>query len=42
MWFVTVRADGTRRLYAIESAALDEVETWLERFRHDGTTLWTR
>lgn len=32
--FVTVRADGTRRLYAIETAALHEVETWLDRFRH--------
>lgn len=32
--FATVRAEGPRRLYAIESAALHEVDTWLERFRH--------
>jgi DNA-binding transcriptional ArsR family regulator len=32
--FATVRAEGTRRLYAIESAALHEVDTWLQRFRH--------
>lgn len=32
--FTTVRADGPRRLYAIESAALHEVDQWLERFRH--------
>jgi DNA-binding transcriptional ArsR family regulator len=32
--FATVRAEGPRRLYAIESAALHEVDTWLQRFRH--------
>jgi DNA-binding transcriptional ArsR family regulator len=32
--FATVRAEGTRRLYSIESAALHEVDSWLERFRH--------
>jgi DNA-binding transcriptional ArsR family regulator len=32
--FAGVRAQGTRRLYAIEPAALHEVDTWLERFRH--------
>jgi DNA-binding transcriptional ArsR family regulator len=32
--FATVRADGPRRLYAIDSAALHEVDIWLERFRH--------
>jgi DNA-binding transcriptional ArsR family regulator len=32
--FATVRADATRRLYSIESGALQEVDTWLERFRH--------
>jgi DNA-binding transcriptional ArsR family regulator len=31
--FATVRADGTRRLYAVESAPLQEVDLWLERFR---------
>lgn len=32
--FATVRAEGTRRLYAVDSAALIEVDAWLERFRH--------
>jgi DNA-binding transcriptional ArsR family regulator len=32
--FATVRAEGARRLYAIQSAALHEVDAWLERFRH--------
>jgi DNA-binding transcriptional ArsR family regulator len=31
--FVTVRPDGTRRLYAVEAAPLQEVDTWLEPFR---------
>jgi len=31
--FATVRADGTRRLYAVDSAPLQEVDLWLERFR---------
>ncbi|MGW0434516.1 ArsR/SmtB family transcription factor [Micromonospora sp. NPDC003197] len=31
--FVTVRPDGTRRLYAVEAAPLQEVDIWLERFR---------
>jgi DNA-binding transcriptional ArsR family regulator len=31
--FATVRAEGTRRLYAVESAPLQEVDMWLERFR---------
>jgi DNA-binding transcriptional ArsR family regulator len=31
--FVTVRPDGTRRLYAVEAAPLREVDIWLERFR---------
>jgi DNA-binding transcriptional ArsR family regulator len=31
--FTTVRADGTRRLYAVRSAPLREVDVWLERFR---------
>ena len=32
--FASVRAEGARRLYTIESAALQEVDTWLEHFRH--------
>lgn len=32
--FATVRADATRRLYSIEPGALQEVDNWLERFRH--------
>ena len=31
--FATVRADGTRRLYAVASAPLEEVDMWLDRFR---------
>ncbi|MGK5543597.1 ArsR/SmtB family transcription factor [Streptomyces sp. URMC 127] len=31
--FTTVRAEGARRLYAIDAAPLREVDTWLERFR---------
>lgn len=31
--FATVRPDGTRRLYAVNSAPLREIDTWLERFR---------
>jgi DNA-binding transcriptional ArsR family regulator len=29
----TVRAEGTRRLYAVDSRPLAEVDTWLEQFR---------
>jgi DNA-binding transcriptional ArsR family regulator len=32
--FAYVRADGTRRLYTVDSTALEEVDTWLRRFRH--------
>jgi len=32
--FATVRPDGTRRLYAVDSAPLHEVDAWLDRFRH--------
>jgi DNA-binding transcriptional ArsR family regulator len=32
--FATVRPDGARRLYRIESAALTEVDSWLLRLRH--------
>ncbi|HEX5997380.1 MAG TPA: metalloregulator ArsR/SmtB family transcription factor [Jiangellales bacterium] len=31
--FATARAVGTRRLYAVEAAPLQEVDMWLERFR---------
>ena len=31
--FATVRAEGTRRLYAIDSRPLAEVDEWLEQFR---------
>ncbi|MEK8144948.1 metalloregulator ArsR/SmtB family transcription factor [Streptomyces sp. M10(2022)] len=31
--FATVSAEGTRRLYAVASAPLEEVDAWLEHFR---------
>ncbi|PXY23480.1 MULTISPECIES: helix-turn-helix transcriptional regulator [Prauserella] len=31
--FATVRAQGARRLYAVDTAGLREVDVWLERFR---------
>lgn len=31
--FTTVRAEGTRRLYAVDSAPLQEVDVWLDPFR---------
>jgi DNA-binding transcriptional ArsR family regulator len=31
--FATVRAVGTRRLYAVDPAPLQEVDVWLERYR---------
>ncbi len=31
--FTTVRADGTRRIYAIDSAPLRQVDAWLDQFR---------
>jgi DNA-binding transcriptional ArsR family regulator len=31
--FANVRAAGTRRLYAVNTAPLEEVDAWLERFR---------
>lgn len=31
--FATVRAQGTRRLYAVDPAPLQEVDEWLEAFR---------
>ncbi len=35
--FATVRPEGTRRLYAVNSEPLREVDAWLERFRR----FWT-
>jgi DNA-binding transcriptional ArsR family regulator len=35
--FATVRAEGTRRLYAVNSAPLRDVDVWLEQFRR----FWT-
>jgi DNA-binding transcriptional ArsR family regulator len=31
--FATVRPDGVRRLYAVDSAPLQEVDVWLAQFR---------
>jgi DNA-binding transcriptional ArsR family regulator len=31
--FATVRAEGTRRLYAVDDTALREADAWLGRFR---------
>jgi DNA-binding transcriptional ArsR family regulator len=36
--FATVRSEGTRRVYSVDGAALQEVDAWLERFRG----FWTR
>jgi DNA-binding transcriptional ArsR family regulator len=36
--FTTVRADGARRIYAVDSAPLQEIDMWLERFRR----FWTQ
>jgi DNA-binding transcriptional ArsR family regulator len=36
--FVTVRAAGTRRLYAVDAEPLRQVDQWLERYRR----LWTQ
>ncbi|HEY1294630.1 MAG TPA: helix-turn-helix domain-containing protein, partial [Chloroflexota bacterium] len=35
--FASVRADGTRRLYMVNGAALQDIDAWLERFR----AFWT-
>lgn len=32
--FATVRAEGTRRIYAVDAGPLAEVDAWLGRFRH--------
>jgi hypothetical protein len=31
--FATVRHDGARRIYAVDGAALQQVDRWLDRFR---------
>ncbi|ASR39745.1 transcriptional regulator [Prauserella marina] len=31
--FTTVRAQGTRRLYAVDTASLQEADLWLNQFR---------
>lgn len=31
--FATVRTEGTRRVYAVNAAPLQQVDAWLERFR---------
>lgn len=31
--FTTVRAVGTRRLYAVDTSPLQEIDRWLERYR---------
>jgi DNA-binding transcriptional ArsR family regulator len=31
--FTTVRPEGTRRLYAVNSAPLQDIDAWLDRFR---------
>jgi DNA-binding transcriptional ArsR family regulator len=36
--FTTVRAEGTRRLYAVDSAPLQEIDLWLDNFRQ----FWTQ
>jgi DNA-binding transcriptional ArsR family regulator len=36
--FATVRAEGTRRLYAVDAVPLREVDEWLEPFRR----FWTQ
>ncbi|TDC90449.1 metalloregulator ArsR/SmtB family transcription factor [Actinomadura sp. 7K507] len=35
--FAVVRAEGTRRLYAVDSAPLREIDVWLDRFRSSWT-----
>lgn len=31
--FATVRPEGTRRLYSLDTAPLEEVDAWLDHFR---------
>ncbi len=35
--FASVRADGSRRVYAVDDTALHEADEWLERFRQTWT-----
>ncbi len=35
--FAQVRVQGTRRLYSVDSAPLQETDAWLDQFRH----FWT-
>jgi DNA-binding transcriptional ArsR family regulator len=39
---VTVKEDGTRRLYALDLNALDEVRKWLDRFWEDALQRFKR
>jgi DNA-binding transcriptional ArsR family regulator len=32
--FAVVRAEGSRRVYAVDTTGLREVDHWLERYRH--------
>jgi DNA-binding transcriptional ArsR family regulator len=36
--FTSVRAEGQRRLYAVEPGPLEEVDAWVAQFRH----FWTQ
>ena len=36
--FATVRAEGTRRLYAVDPTGIQEVDAWVEQFR----AFWTQ
>ena len=36
--FTTVRADGTRRIYSVDPAPLQDIDDWLDRYRH----FWTQ
>ena len=36
--FATVRAEGTRRLYAVDPTGMKEVDAWVEQFR----AFWTQ
>ena len=36
--FATVRRDGARRIYALDTAPLREIDEWIDRFRH----LWSQ
>ena len=39
--FALVRAEGARRLYAVDHVPLREVDVWLERFQGSGASTWT-